>query len=1028
MRNIMEIKSRIKWILICALSVIMLTAGCVTVSFAADGDENTSLQLDEHSESHEAQGFAHGVQIYDGDDHTAIEGQCLWMNDGLSEACWYHNSPTIYLYVEDAEYDGQSHGGTFKWSEGYGGVKYSGVPPWAAAPGVTLESSGYDGYTISGEHYVDSEAPTLPGDYTANALIKFKYLEKEDYQIVSPEYTVKPKELTLNWGEDTDFSYDGQAHAPTVEIASGQIIGDDVVSVTRTAETEPGEHTAVAELSGKDSWKYSIAKDSASKDYIIADSYDVKFDANVPKDASTKKLITGEMPNEHFEYNESKALTENAYDLPGYEFKGWNTEPDRSGTHYDNKEVVEKLVKDGRMVTLYAEWDAKQYKIIFKASTADDAITHTQMAVFDTQGTLDKYDPDDAENWWSMPSNKAFHGWDRRIGSLQSFYADGASFLNICTMSADGAPEMDDFGNIRGTYLVADYINEGQIVATVTLDGELPAINTISFADCFSMEQNGTTFKLPMELNARKYVFNPNVVDPSTGITPPQFDEGDYDLVLDPGKTDPSDPLYKFARSSVSIHYGVAYAISVVFDYYTLTIEPDPAYADLHSVSVNGGKIIPNASGVPDTTKTVVAPGGGVLEIETNVDPGYHFDGYTALGIQPGWDPDHPDAAKQAITVNGAASIMAHIEANVYTVKYAANSNLRVTGKMENQNMVYGEPQNLFANNFKCDYATFKGWNTKPDGSGTSYKNGQSVQNLTTENNGEVTLYAQWEMNKYSIETNSSYGRIIVYSAARYGDTVDVRVLPDSGYSLKSLRYLQEGSKTSVDITRKKSFIMPAANVTVIAEFRKNVSGNDPAHDKTVSGTLLAKMTSSSGRSLAISWTKVKGAEGYDIFFAKCNSKNKKQTAKIVRSIKGNKTFQWTNKKLKKKTAYKAVVKAWVMKDGKKTYVRTSPMVHAYTSGGKGKYTNAKKVTVNKSNVTLKKGKSFKIKAKVKKLKRGKKLMTKGHAPKLRYLSSNAKIATVSSAGKITAKGKGTCTVYVYAVNGVSKTITVTVE
>lgn len=141
MRNIMEIKSRIKWILICALSVIMLTAGCVTVSFAADGDENTSLQLDEHSESHEAQGFAHGVQIYDGDDHTAIEGQCLWMNDGLSEACWYHNSPTIYLYVEDAEYDGQSHGGTFKWSEGYGGVKYSGVPPWAAAPGVTLRAA-----------------------------------------------------------------------------------------------------------------------------------------------------------------------------------------------------------------------------------------------------------------------------------------------------------------------------------------------------------------------------------------------------------------------------------------------------------------------------------------------------------------------------------------------------------------------------------------------------------------------------------------------------------------------------------------------------------------------------------------------------------------------------------------------------------------------------------------------------------------------------------------------------------------------
>ena len=48
--------------------------------------------------------------------------------------------------------------------------------------------------------------------------------------------------------------------------------------------------------------------------------------------------------------------------------------------------------------------------------------------------------------------------------------------------------------------------------------------------------------------------------------------------------------------------------------------------------------------------------------------------------------------------------------------------------------------------------------------------------------------------------------------------------------------------------------------------------------------------------------------------------------------------------------------------------------------------------------------------------------------PKLRYLSSNTKVATVSSSGKILAKAKGKCSVYVYAVNGVSKTIKVTVK
>lgn len=43
-------------------------------------------------------------------------------------------------------------------------------------------------------------------------------------------------------------------------------------------------------------------------------------------------------------------------------------------------------------------------------------------------------------------------------------------------------------------------------------------------------------------------------------------------------------------------------------------------------------------------------------------------------------------------------------------------------------------------------------------------------------------------------------------------------------------------------------------------------------------------------------------------------------------------------------------------------------------------------------------------------------------------MTSNKKVATVNSSDKITAKGKGTCTVYVFAHNGVSKQIKVTVK
>ena len=78
--------------------------------------------------------------------------------------------------------------------------------------------------------------------------------------------------------------------------------------------------------------------------------------------------------------------------------------------------------------------------------------------------------------------------------------------------------------------------------------------------------------------------------------------------------------------------------------------------------------------------------------------------------------------------------------------------------------------------------------------------------------------------------------------------------------------------------------------------------------------------------------------------------------------------------------------------------------------------------------MSLTPGKTVRIKAKVIKLKKGKKLMSAKHAAKLRYFSSNPGIAKVSRSGRITAKGKGTCTIVAFAHNGVSRSIKVVVK
>ena len=203
-----------------------------------------------------------------------------------------------------------------------------------------------------------------------------------------------------------------------------------------------------------------------------------------------------------------------------------------------------------------------------------------------------------------------------------------------------------------------------------------------------------------------------------------------------------------------------------------------------------------------------------------------------------------------------------------------------------------------------------------------------------------------------------------------------------------------------------------------------------PAPTPKVSGTPTAKMTAGK-TSMTIGWDKIEGAAGYDVFFIRCNHHGKKMVYKNVKSIEGNKTFTWTKSGLKEGTAYKAYVKAYVYKNSKKTYVKTSPMMHAYTGGGTKKYTNAKSVTirnVKKGKLSLKKGKTFKIKATVNKLKKNKKLMPTTHVAKLRYMTSDSKVATVTRFGKIKAKGKGTCVIYVYAHNGISRKVTVTVN
>ncbi len=174
---------------------------------------------------------------------------------------------------------------------------------------------------------------------------------------------------------------------------------------------------------------------------------------------------------------------------------------------------------------------------------------------------------------------------------------------------------------------------------------------------------------------------------------------------------------------------------------------------------------------------------------------------------------------------------------------------------------------------------------------------------------------------------------------------------------------------------------------------------------------LQAKGVPKGETSIKLSWQKVEGATGYIIYGNKCGKKNHYEKLKTTAKT------SYKQKKLKKGTYYKYIV---VAINGDQA-LAASKTIHVATNGGK--YSNNTGVTLNKKKLTIKRKKSAKVKAT---LLRGN-LQVKNHRA-VAFESSDYRIATVTSKGKIKGVKKGTCYIYAYAQNGMCAKIKVKVK
>lgn len=197
-------------------------------------------------------------------------------------------------------------------------------------------------------------------------------------------------------------------------------------------------------------------------------------------------------------------------------------------------------------------------------------------------------------------------------------------------------------------------------------------------------------------------------------------------------------------------------------------------------------------------------------------------EGKTADGIMG-------PAADEAAGIAPKEQISAYEETDdvsQYQVQYDANGG---TGTMASVSVPCGTGLTLTKHRFKREGYSFAGWNTKSDGTGTSYSDGQTVPSLSGENGAVIVLYAIWEGYPYRVKydkngaesgdvsgiTNHVYGTPSPLAA----NTLQKKGYQAAGWSTEKNgggKVYASGEMVTDLTTRKNSF------VTLYARWEKN--------------------------------------------------------------------------------------------------------------------------------------------------------------------------------------------------------------
>lgn len=196
--------------------------------------------------------------------------------------------------------------------------------------------------------------------------------------------------------------------------------------------------------------------------------------------------------------------------------------------------------------------------------------------------------------------------------------------------------------------------------------------------------------------------------------------------------------------------------------------------------------------------------------------PDQSKDGYTLTG----WEDEHDNPVDLTQPITEDIKIHPIYRAHTYTIKFNGNG---ANGEMADLAMTYDETKTLPTNAFNFPGRTYAGWDTEANGSGAHYDEQAEVKNLTTEDNGIVTLYAQWSINPFHIDYdgNGATSGEMASTNCEYDQTCQLRdnAFEKYGYDFAGWKYNDTIYADKADVTN----IIDKGTITMAAQWTPHV-------------------------------------------------------------------------------------------------------------------------------------------------------------------------------------------------------------